>query len=61
MEYGVYGDLIVIYPKPYSIYLRGTIIRTHHTLAMSVQRLLLNMGGVSSASSGPDMDCGKTR
>ena len=24
MEYGVYGDLI-IYPKPYSIYLRGTI------------------------------------
>ena len=25
MEYGVYGDLIIIYPKPYSIYLRGTI------------------------------------
>ena len=22
---GVYGDLIIIYPKPYSIYLRGTI------------------------------------
>ena len=21
----VYGDLIIIYPKPYSIYLRGTI------------------------------------
>ena len=24
-ERGVYGDLIIIYPKPYSIYLRGTI------------------------------------
>ena len=22
---GVYGDLIIIYPKPYSVYLRGTI------------------------------------
>ena len=22
---GVYGDLIMIYPKPYSIYLRGTM------------------------------------
>ena len=25
MEYGSYGDLIIIYPKPYSIYLRVTI------------------------------------
>ena len=25
MEYGVYGDLTIIYPKPYSIYLMGTI------------------------------------
>ena len=25
MEYGVYGDFITIYPKPHSIYLRGTI------------------------------------
>ena len=25
MEYGVYGVLIMKYPKPYSIYLRGTI------------------------------------
>ena len=25
IEYGVYGDLIIIYPQPYSIYLRGTI------------------------------------
>ena len=25
IEYGVYGDLITIYPKPYSIYLRVTI------------------------------------
>ena len=26
MEYGVYGDLAIIYPKPYSIYLGGTTI-----------------------------------
>ena len=26
IEYGVYGDLIIIYTKPYSIYLSGTII-----------------------------------
>ena len=25
IQYGVYGDLIIIYPKPYSIYLRETI------------------------------------
>ena len=25
IEYGVYGDFILIYPKPYSIYFRGTI------------------------------------
>ena len=25
IEYGVYGDLILMYPTPYSIYLRGTI------------------------------------
>ena len=25
IEHGVYGDLIIIYPKPYSINLRGTI------------------------------------
>ena len=25
IEYGVHGDLIIIYPKPYSVYLRGTI------------------------------------
>ena len=24
VEYGVYGDLILLYPKTYSIYLRGT-------------------------------------
>ena len=30
IEYGVYADLIVIYPKPYSIYLRGTIISNHN-------------------------------
>ena len=26
IEYGVYGDVIIICPKQYSIYLRGTII-----------------------------------
>ena len=25
VEYGVYGHLVIIYGKPYSIYLRGTI------------------------------------
>ena len=25
IEYGISGDLIIIYPKPYSIYLRETI------------------------------------
>ena len=25
IEHGAYGDLSIIYPKPYSIYLRGTI------------------------------------
>ena len=25
IEYGIYGDLIMIHPKLYSIYLRGTI------------------------------------
>ena len=25
IEYGVYRDLIIIYPKPYAIYIRGTI------------------------------------
>ena len=25
IEYGVYGNLILIYPKPYAITLRGTI------------------------------------
>ena len=25
IEYGVYGDLTIIYPKPHSIHLRGTI------------------------------------
>ena len=25
IEYGLYGDLIIICPKPYSVYLTGTI------------------------------------
>ena len=32
IEYGVYGDLLIIYPKPYSIYLRGIIERCYTTL-----------------------------
>ena len=31
IEYGVYGDLIIVYPKPDSIYLRGTINPKHYT------------------------------
>ena len=26
IEHGVYGDLIIIYPEPISIYLKGTIV-----------------------------------
>ena len=34
IEHGVYGDLYIIYPKPYSIYLRGTIgFEALHVLA----------------------------
>ena len=29
MEYGVYGDLFIVYPQPYSIDLRGTPIYTY--------------------------------
>ena len=32
VEHGVYGDLILTYPKPYSIYLRGTILDKPQTL-----------------------------
>ena len=28
-EYGAYGDLIITYPKLYSIYLRGTRVLTN--------------------------------
>ena len=27
LEYGVYGDLTILYPEPCSVYLRGPIIR----------------------------------
>ena len=34
---GVYGDLIIIYPQPYSIYLRGTIcVRGRGRVGMSI-------------------------
>ena len=26
IEYGVYGDLVIIYPKPYSVYLQGILL-----------------------------------
>ena len=32
---GIYGDLIMIYPRPYSIYLRGTITPRPHDTAVS--------------------------
>ena len=31
IEKGVHGDLIIIYPKPCSIYSRGTIVPNHRT------------------------------
>ena len=35
IEYGVNGDLIMTYPKPYLIYLRGTINPSHSLAASS--------------------------
>ena len=32
IEYGVYGALFMIYPKPYSIHLRGAITSSAHLL-----------------------------
>ena len=37
-EYGVYADLIIIYPQPYSIYLKGTI-RVWGSLAAGLEKL----------------------
>ena len=37
IEYGVYGDLIIIYPQPHSIYLRGTVsLRCIHVYILSM-------------------------
>ena len=33
----IYGDLIIIYPQPYAIYLRGTIYRAHPEAHEKVQ------------------------
>ena len=41
IEYGVYGDLLKMYPKPYSIYLRGTIASAGHLEGVrSIRRFL---------------------
>ena len=40
MEYGVYVDLIIVkYPKPYAIYLRGTIWGSSGSLDLDKQVL----------------------
>ena len=62
MDYGVYGDLIVIYPKPHSIYLSRTI-----TLGLNALRggpggsylgtlgSLEVLGGIKEITIGPGM------
>ena len=56
IEYGVYGDLIIIYPKPYSIDLRGTITPgpTSETLYPGGPSLglILDVGGVDGNTAG---------
>ena len=47
MEIGVYGDLTIIYLKPYSVYLRGTI-----SPRMYVVRGLLVGEGIRQALQG---------
>ena len=34
-------DLVILYPKPYSIYLRGTILGTLGSIAHMMTRLML--------------------
>ena len=42
MEYGIYEDFIIIYRKPYSMYVRGTI---RSLLGEVVQGLHAGLGG----------------
>ena len=37
IEHGVYGDPIITYPKPYSIYLRGTLIGVGAEVGIEVE------------------------
>ena len=39
-KYGVYGDLIILYLKPYSIYLRGTINSHRYDLEIYLTYLI---------------------
>ena len=47
-EYGVHGDLIIIYPKPYSINLRGTISFQAHARVTIRTALSTSFGGPQS-------------
>ena len=47
MEYGIYGDLMIRYPKPDSIYLRGIITLNPKTL----NPILSTEGGTISSYS----------
>ena len=38
IEYRVYGDPIIVFPKPYSIYTRGTICELESKLLKRVLR-----------------------
>ena len=41
-EYGVYGHLVIIYPKPYSIYLRGPVsLKTRSLTAEAIPLIVV--------------------
>ena len=47
-EYGVYGDLIIFYPKPYSFNLRGTVSLPVHARVTIRTALSTSFGGPQS-------------
>ena len=54
MEYGVYRDLIIMYPKPYFIYLRGTILAHQAVSLLLVSLPLLAEHGRGDLGQGAD-------
>ena len=44
MEYGVYGNLNITCPKPYSIYFRGTVLLNGGLYFLIISSILFNAG-----------------